>query len=125
MQTLANLFPYFEVQFTKDGNVNGQAEVDQLLDFLAQGAVNDLFVVSHGWNNDMNEARGLYQELFSSVRDEIDGDRPPGIAAREFAVIGILWPSKKFADQDAIPSGAASLAAPQADEGVLIGQLAE
>ncbi|PYT09228.1 MAG: hypothetical protein DMF60_02975 [Acidobacteria bacterium] len=125
MQTLANLFPYFEVQFTKDGNVNDQAEVDQLLDFLGQGAVTDLFVVSHGWNNDMNEARGLYQELFSSVRDEIDGDRPPAIAAREFAVIGILWPSKKFADEDAIPSGAASLAAPEADEAELIGQLEE
>jgi hypothetical protein len=114
-----------EAQFTKDGDVNDQAEVDQLLDFLGQGAVTDLFVVSHGWNNDMIEARGLYQELFSSVRDEINGDRPPGIAIRRFAVFGILWPSKKFADEDDIPSGAASLAAPEADGAELIAQLEE
>lgn len=125
MQTIADLFPYFEVQFTKEGVVNDQAEVDQLLDFLAQGEVTDILVVAHGWNNDMKEARALYQELFGHVRDEINGDKPSGIAARKFAVFGILWPSKKFADEDDIPSGAASLAAPEADSAELIAQLEE
>ncbi len=31
----------------------------------------------------------------------------PGVAARRFAVLGVLWPSKKFADKELIPSGAA------------------
>lgn len=123
MQTIADFFPYFEVQFTKDGAVNDQAEVDQLLDFLGQGTVSDVFVVCHGWNNDMNEARVLYQNLFARVRDEVEGDRPAGIGSRKFAVFGVLWPSKKFADEDDIPSGAASLGAPEPDGAELIAQL--
>lgn len=125
MQTIADLFPYFEVQFTKDGEVNDQAEVGRMLDFLGQGSITDLFAISHGWNNDLPEARALYKELFERVRDEISADRPSGIGARKFAVFGILWPSKKFADEDDIPSGAASLAAPQADGPALIAQLEE
>lgn len=127
MQTIADRFPYFEVQFTKDGQVNDATEVDQLLAFVGQGqgSVTDLFVISHGWNNDMGEARQLYKELFEHVRDEIDGDRPSGIAARKFAVFGVLWPSKKFADDDQIPSGAASFGAPEPGEAELAAQLEE
>jgi len=125
MQTIADRFPYFEVQFTKDGQIHDHTEVDQLLAFAGQGGATDLFVVSHGWNNDMGEARQLYKELFERVRDEIDGDRPSGIGARQFAVFGILWPSKKFADEDQIPSGAASLAAPATGEAELTTQLEE
>ena len=29
--------------------------------------VSDLVVISHGWNNDMDEARALYRELFASI----------------------------------------------------------
>src|SRR6185369_15393168 len=123
MATLADFFPYFEVQFTKDGDVNDPAEVQQLLDFVGQGSITDLFAISHGWNNDMPEARQLYEELFERVRDEILGDRPSGIGDRKFAVFGILWPSKKFADEDDIPSGAASLPAPEPDAAVLVKQL--
>lgn len=123
MATLADFFPYFEVQFTKDGEVNEPAEVQQLLDFVSQGNTTDLFAVSHGWNNDMPEARQLYEELFERVRDEILGDRPTGIGDRKFAVFGILWPSKKFADEEDIASGAASLAAPEPDTATLVKQL--
>ncbi|MFY9555084.1 MAG: hypothetical protein WAV20_25860 [Blastocatellia bacterium] len=125
MPNIADIFPYFEVQFTKDGQVNDQAEVQQMLDSLGQGSITDLFVISHGWNNNMSEARGLYKEFFERVRDEIVADRPSGIGSRKFAVFGILWPSKKFADDDEIPSGAASLAAPAADTAQLLTQLQE
>jgi hypothetical protein len=33
----------------------------------------------------------------------------PALSGRTFAICGILWPSKKFEDQELIPSGAASL----------------
>ncbi|MGQ0593070.1 MAG: hypothetical protein ACT4QB_10585 [Gammaproteobacteria bacterium] len=125
MQTIVDRFPYFEVKFTKEGEVHDEAEVDRLLDSVGQGNVTDLFAISHGWNNDMSEARGLYKELFERVRDEIDADRPSGIGRRKFGVFGILWPSKKFADEDQIPSAAASLAAPEAGEAELTAQLEE
>jgi len=34
----------------------------------------------------------------------------PGAAGRKFAVLGVLWPSKKFADKELIASGAAGAA---------------
>jgi hypothetical protein len=100
-------FPYFEVQFDKDGNVHDAAEVQAVLDFVA-GDTTDLFVLSHGWNNDMDEARNLYQRLLARFRAELDAGRVPGVAGRKLAVLGVLWPSKKFAEKDLIASGAAS-----------------
>ena len=108
MQTIAD-FPYFEMQFNKEGAIHNEEEVKQILDFLPESKVTDLFVISHGWNNDMNDARMLYQDFFAKVRNEINDTRPPDIGQREFAVLGILWPSIKFADEDLIAGGAASV----------------
>ncbi len=107
MQRLAE-FPYFEVQFDRDGQVHDRAEVSALIDFLDQGTVTDLFVMAHGWNNDMADARALYANFFGRVRELIDAGHGQGLETRNGAVLGVLWPSKKFADQELIPSGAAS-----------------
>ena len=62
-------FQNFEVQFDKNGNGFNPNEEQQLLDFLNQGTTTDLFIISHGWNNDMADARNLYQNFFARVRD--------------------------------------------------------
>lgn len=105
-------FPYFEVEFDAKGGLHDEAEVQQALDFVGQGknAVTDLFVISHGWNNDMADARDLYKRFFQQVRTEMAGGKVP-LGDRKFAVLAVLWPSKKFAERDLIPSGAASGAA--------------
>lgn len=108
MGSIAN-FPYFEVQFTKEGKVFDSNEVQKLLDYLNQQAVTDLFVISHGWNNDMNDARQLYQNFFGYIRQIMDGGQVAGVGARKFAILAVLWPSKKFAEQALIAGGAASL----------------
>ena len=60
--------------------------VEALLTFLDQRKVTDLFVVSHGWNNDMDDARALYRMLFDSIRAEL---RASGtLRDRRFAVVG-------------------------------------
>jgi hypothetical protein len=100
-------FPYFEVQFTKQGNLADPAEKQAVLTAAPQ--LDELFVVSHGWNNDMAEARGLYRALFANVREALDAGRAPGLADRRIGVLGVLWPSKKFADDELIPGGGASL----------------
>lgn len=102
-------FPYFEVQFTRDGAVHDSQEVKSAVEGIAQNNITDLFAFSHGWNNDMDEARKLYHDFFTSVKSLRDGGHAPNLSNRKFAVVGILWPSKKFADQDLIASGAASL----------------
>jgi hypothetical protein len=114
-------FPYTEIEFTRDGRIHRADQVDELLDLLGRREVTDLFVVSHGWNNDMEEARGLYRSFFHRVRDEIDSGRI-STTGRTFGILGILWPSKKFAEKELIPSGAAAAASP-VTEAVLEEQL--
>jgi hypothetical protein len=107
-------FPYFEVQFTKQGIVHEEAEVNALIDNV--GGATDLVVLAHGWNNDMPQARRLYETLLGSMRNRIDAGGVIGLAGRSFAVLGVLWPSKKFADEDFIAGGAASLDVSAAEE---------
>jgi hypothetical protein len=111
MQSIAG-FPFLPLEFTKDG-LPDAAQKRALLD-AARGdlaGVTDLFVMSHGWNNDMGEARALYQLLLTNMRRRLDGGHPAGAGGRRFAVVGIYWPSKKFADAalkpDANPDGVA------------------
>jgi hypothetical protein len=99
-------YPFFPVQFTKDGVVFQQPDVDALTSGI-HGGVTDLFVLSHGWNNNMDEAKNLYSGLCGQIAAQIAA--APALGGRTFAICGVLWPSKKFEDQELIPSGAASL----------------
>ena len=103
-------FPYFEIEFDKKGAAHDPAQRQALLDFVAKGKdqVTDLLVLSHGWNNDMADARDLYRRLLARLRDGIDGGKVAGVKERKFAICAVLWPSKKFTDKELIPSGAAS-----------------
>lgn len=98
-----NGLDYFEVQFTKDGAVFDRSQLDQLLASI--GTFTDLFVLSHGWNNDVGEARALYAALAKQIAAAMP--RFP-LAQRKFAILGMFWPSKKFADAELIPGGGAS-----------------
>lgn len=111
-------FAYFEIEFTKDGQIYDASELKAAIDGVAEEGVTDLFAFSHGWNNDMNDARKLYEDFFASARVVLDAKKVPNLGARKFAVLGILWPSKKFADEDLIPSHAASMAGPVEDQRV-------
>ena len=102
-------FPYFELQFTKDAKPFKPEEVRAVLDAVRAGDIEEMFVVAHGGNNDITEARTLDRNLFQGVRAALDQGRAPALAGRRIAVLGVLWPSKKFAEDDLIPGGGASL----------------
>jgi hypothetical protein len=102
-------FTYCEVQFTRDGAVFDQGEVTALLKTLDAQDSTDLVVISHGWNNDINDARNLYATLFGNVATLIAAGQGPDLGTRRLAILGVLWPSKKFAETSVIASGAASL----------------
>lgn len=102
-------FPYFEVQFDKEGDAVDPAEADALLAHLQDDPKpTDLVVISHGWNNDIARARELYGDFFASLRQVVDG-QAGALAGRRLSVAGIFWPSKKFADSELIPGGAAAV----------------
>jgi hypothetical protein len=102
-------FDYFEVEFTKDGSIDDRSQVAELTEHLSGDGVTDLIVLAHGWNNDMPEARRLYERLLASVRERMSG---VGLDDRSFAVLALLWPSKRFAEEELIAGGGASLAGP-------------
>jgi hypothetical protein len=48
-------FDYFETEFTKTGEIANRQQVDDLIHFLrASNTTTDLFTISHGWNNDLD-----------------------------------------------------------------------
>ena len=99
-------YPFFPVEFTMQGAVFQPAEADALMKGIQSG-VTDLFVLSHGWNNDMDDACRLYSGLMGQVAGQVAVT--PALKGRTYAICGILWPSKRFDDAELIPSGAASL----------------
>jgi hypothetical protein len=110
-------FPSFEVQFTKEGEVHNRKEVEEGLKLLEERGVTDLIVISHGWNNDMSQARSLYERFFDAFRKAL-GSAPDGVSSRTFGVMAVLWPSKKFAETELIPSGAAGARSAVTDDAV-------
>jgi hypothetical protein len=96
-------YPYFELGFDAKGKPADAAQLPALLDGLAAKHVTDLFVVSHGWNNDQREAHDLYEELFKNVKAQ---EKNVNVSGRTFAVAGIIWPSKKFDAAEDAPKAA-------------------
>lgn len=80
--------PYSAAEFDKEGVLLKEPQVPP--------GTTDLIVVSHGWNNDQEAAENLYRKLFENFADVTAGDA--AIQQRKIAIIGILWPSKKFDD---------------------------
>ena len=96
--------PYAAVEFTKDGHVADPSQVAAALAMLDRVQATDVLVLAHGWNNDIGAAERLYTHLTDNLADLI----PAGSAARP-AVIGILWPSVRWADEDQIAGGGVSM----------------
>ena len=73
--------PYFVAEFDLNGNLKSPVTLP--------ADVDEVIVVSHGWNNDRADAESLYSALFSNFA--AIGGAPRGKAA----IIGGLWPSKR------------------------------
>ena len=97
--------PYFELHFDEHGKpAAGGTDPGAVAAALQQAGVTELFVLSHGWNNDATEARSLYHDLFQQV-DAVVGQTP--MKGKTLGVVGVIWPSKNFSDEELIPSGGA------------------
>ena len=77
--------------FDKDGDVDQQT-MDDLVDAIRTAAVTDLFIFSHGWNNDEAGATSLYQRWFALLAAQIE----PG---RNVGYVGIRWPAQLWRDE--------------------------
>lgn len=109
-------YPYFPIEFDKNGALANPAQLAAVMQALTAPAIpaapiTDLFVASHGWNNDIPEAEELYGKIFGAVGNVLAQRTPASDAlrARNVALLGVLWPSKRFEDSDLTPGGSAAL----------------
>ena len=93
---------HWEVSFDERGQPD-QGEVGKLLGELPDRDLTDLFVFSHGWNNDRGQARRLYELYFGQVPGLLARDGAQGVKA---GWLGVVWPSKRWADEPEPTAGA-------------------
>lgn len=101
-------FPVFSVAFDQGAALVHPEDPAALAQFLQTRQVSDLLVFVHGWNNNMEEARGWYGEMLALARQEVQAGTLPGLEERQLGALLVFWPSKRFTDPDLIPGGAAS-----------------
>ncbi|MFY1672762.1 hypothetical protein ACN27G_22825 [Plantactinospora sp. WMMB334] len=101
-------FPYAEVEIESTGAVHDESQRRAAVELVAASGATDVLVLCHGWNNDIPQARRLYQRL----TDSLAAVRPavPGAASRTLAVVGALWPSIRWSDEDEVAGGGAGVA---------------
>jgi hypothetical protein len=110
--------PYYVIPFDRKGRCEAPQTRQHLIDAVAGGSYTDVFLFSHGWNNDWTVATNRYEHFingFTGMRGKYslrvaDPYRP--------LVVGVFWPSTAlvFGDSEEGPQIAA---APEAfDEAV-------
>jgi hypothetical protein len=107
--TVTSVHPYWDLTFDAGGDPDpGQR------DALLAGApgLTDLVVFSHGWNNDLSTANGLYDRFFAFFPGLVDG-----VPDCRFGFAGVHWPSMRFSDEPIPDLPHAALLAPAAGPG--------
>jgi len=116
-------FPYYIIPYDKDGNCEGPKTRDHLID--AAHGYSDIFLFSHGWNNDWKIATNRYESFikgFQSLRKQYELTMPSGYKP---LLVGIFWPSQTMAwfDSEKGPNFASSNPEVQDDEALMINEI--
>jgi hypothetical protein len=99
--TLAGL-PFWALEFEKDGAPTQPGAVDTFLNEVGAQGVTDLFLFSHGWNNDRTTAMSLYDRFLQEVGKLLqDASLPKKKANAKVGAAGVIWPSILWPDDAA------------------------
>src|SRR4051794_32194681 len=85
-------FPFWLVSFDKQGNPEDAGAIDRLIAGLASEKITDLFIFSHGWNNDRAAALALYNRFLGEMRKVLDS-KPVKSRTTRIGIAGVVWPS--------------------------------
>ena len=103
-------YPAFDLLYDRGGHAIDANVEREASDYFLTGPgkdITDIILISHGWNNDENDARTtLYNPFFGQFATTTP--KFAQLKNRTFGVLAIFWPSKRFADADLIPGGTAS-----------------
>jgi hypothetical protein len=104
------IHPVFAQQFATDvemisfdatGDISKSSEL-RLAKVKAGIQPTDIFVLAHGWNNNINDARSTYQALMDSMQSVASKYSLVGDDYRSI-VVGISWPSKALDETGSSP----------------------
>lgn len=84
--------PAWLLRFDEQGACTSSAMREALLDKMRTAPPTDVVLFSHGWNNDFDEAVGMYAEFLQRFEAHCARHAP----GRRFdpLFVGVLWPSK-------------------------------
>ncbi|MEA3291159.1 MAG: hypothetical protein U9Q71_02450, partial [Pseudomonadota bacterium] len=94
-------FPYYIIPFDKRGLCQAPETRDQLVSHLSTEDYTDVYLFSHGWNNDWTVATDRYEhfiEGFMKMRRDRSLPVPDGYKP---LLIGVFWPSTALAFTEA------------------------
>lgn len=92
-------YPFWELEFTGDGNLANPQDGARCTTEVSAQNITDLFIFSHGWNNDRADARELYERFFASARNAL-GSAGGTRAGVVIGIVGVVWPSILFPDDE-------------------------
>lgn len=102
MTETLNGFPFWILDFNKDGQPADVGAVDRFVGDVKSQGITDVFLFSHGWNSDRATALSLYQRFFGEMAKILkDGQVPKKNAAARVGFAGIVWPSVLWPDDAA------------------------
>ena len=90
-------FPFWTLEFEKDASAVDAGALNAFVDEVAAQRLTDLYVFSHGWNNDRSTALDLYGRYFDEMRKIVDARGLPA----SIGVAGVVWPSILWPDDAA------------------------
>jgi hypothetical protein len=85
-------FPYYVIPFDQDGICEGTETRAHLL--ANAGSATDIFVFSHGWNNDWTAATKRYESFITGFGELRREHRLPVPDPYRPLLVGIFWPSQ-------------------------------
>src|SRR5262245_54701209 len=93
-------FSFWELRFTEEGSPEDKTAIGKFLTEIEAAKPDDLFIFSHGWNNDAKTARILYQGFFGEMRKLIDNAAFTKRRPAKIAATGVIWPSILWPEEE-------------------------
>ena len=82
------------MRFTKPGAARDADAAEKVRAFVAAEKIDELVVISHGFNHTVLDVTELYREVFASVGAQLAS--APKLSGRRVGVLGVLWPTLKI-----------------------------
>jgi hypothetical protein len=85
--------PLYLIPFDKEGACTAPQTRSHLLEALSTGGFTDVYLFSHGWNNDFETATGRYEHFMKGYAGQRQARGESYPRAYKPLLVGIVWPS--------------------------------